>query len=1528
MEIDASSSESNSSSEYTSSDDEELETVCVGGARVHIPQGLCENKDIFQEFFSEPTWNNLSDASKHHLRSYLPFFPDNDDEEKEVTLRRLFNRQNFKFGTPFDNFFKHLQAGHYRPDIARMRLLIRKAERKEAKLRHRKYRDQLELDVKDSRKKLLAQMGNLPPGTDIRQEHKNNSISVQSLLDPIDYRTKKRYFQELANIKSKIGESGVSSDENYPEGAPVGITRKQRKHLNGLKNELSSTGEKLILSTLSLKQNGFDLERNILPNHNPFTITEESFKILMANHRKRKLEFGEDLETNCNGLTISDVIQRTKLDYKKLPPPVIKNNESTKSSKKKHKYDYRRSLSPEMLKLSLLNDHTSLSELESDSDSCVDPVHKSTKRKTRVKTPTKPIPILLETEIKVEPVDEIVVPRESNSPFVVEPLKLEEPIKIETVDTTKNYRTATLSDLDGIDMMNIPIELDESEILDFNRPELMQETHSNFLSLIRDIICSTSEHRMDMSNLRERLRIWQENPISPLNDWYSSTDNWLNLLQPAINFLSGNSFEQPDDFVPYIEYKPQLDMYQWIGAGRDSDVLLANLCNYWLEHKQEDRSSPIVKEELDVELIDRVQTPPPPRFPTSWSVQKADVEEIRLYREQEKQRYDNPHKSFTYRCNGYESVVGPIKGIYNSATSNTKARGHNMLCADRPNFVTILSLVRDAAARLPNGEGTRAEICELLKCSQYISSTAPDNVLQSVVSGALDRMHTQFDPCVKYDSKRKIWIYLHRNRSEEDFDRLHQQYQTIGRNLKKNVKIRAPPKPKIVKPQEIKITATTATPTTSEEVINKPTTTPVNSHTIMKTVKMLPDPSTIVAAAEEKNKPANVVPAISQPVAVSIAKPSPKPVIKTVTATSSLLHETVKQSIQKSIKRPKLITHTELPQTKSNSIDIATTQIRRPIQQESVLQQNNFVNAPTINTTTTTPTVLSQDLIHTLTAHKPQHQVVIKQEGSEISEKRMHHQLIQSLTPQQLQNIKNVTLLRNVTPSSAANIVLQPQVEVSQCTLSQPANTVTTLTNLSTQPQIRLQQQQVLSSSAQQQILTSLKQKVIPTSIHMANVSAMQTQSIVVKQKALNTITKTIPAGASLLGTSTVSTAKPTTAPSSVPLVAKVLTNAAGQVISVESLLAHQKQHGSLPQGTTLRVSGGKGSHNIIQLSSPSKSSPQHITVSAQNQLMSLINQQQQQQHQQLLQQQTHQSQPKLIVSTAQLATTLTASNATNSKLTKTIVKPQITSAKFTSRIGPQIINARFVTEPNKLNQTQKVIIGPNQIRFNSKSATLTRPTNTIRMVNASSLSGLNIGHISGKPVLLASKSPTTLHNLQSGNIIIQSQPNTSGAVNNVTMKTSMAGTTTYGQGPQGQVVLSAPQQLKMQQHQLVQVKGNSVTTQGGQILLGGQQVRLQNTITSAGNVSNTQRLLLASQGQGGQIVAQQILLPAGFQGTAINIKGLQGVKVIPIAAGQATKNLPRQVFARVMSPTRTAAAPQINLTSSDSSDNNTPTLE
>lgn len=113
-------------------------------------------------------------------------------------------------------------------------------------------------------------------------------------------------------------------------------------------------------------------------------------------------------------------------------------------------------------------------------------------------------------------------------------------------------------------------------------------------------------------------------------------------------------------------------------------------------------------------------------------------------------------------------------------------------------MLTLLCSVRDAAARLPNGEGTRAEICELLKDSQFLapdvtSAQVPTSLhsllhttfsclflvsnfssvmlyqVNTVVSGALDRLHYEKDPCVKYDIGRKLWIYLHRDRSQEEF---------------------------------------------------------------------------------------------------------------------------------------------------------------------------------------------------------------------------------------------------------------------------------------------------------------------------------------------------------------------------------------------------------------------------------------------------------------------------------------------------------------------------------------------------------------------------------------------------------------------------------------------------------------------------------------------------------------------------------------------------------------------------------------
>lgn len=65
------------------------------------------------------------------FQNFLPSFPENDAVEKEKSLRRLFNGENFKFGNPVNEFFKELKIGNFRPDIRSMRKLLRKAEYKE-----------------------------------------------------------------------------------------------------------------------------------------------------------------------------------------------------------------------------------------------------------------------------------------------------------------------------------------------------------------------------------------------------------------------------------------------------------------------------------------------------------------------------------------------------------------------------------------------------------------------------------------------------------------------------------------------------------------------------------------------------------------------------------------------------------------------------------------------------------------------------------------------------------------------------------------------------------------------------------------------------------------------------------------------------------------------------------------------------------------------------------------------------------------------------------------------------------------------------------------------------------------------------------------------------------------------------------------------------------------------------------------------------------------------------------------------------
>ncbi|KAE9537995.1 hypothetical protein AGLY_005967 [Aphis glycines] len=370
------------------------------------------------------------------------------------------------------------------------------------------------------------------------------------------------------------------------------------------------------------------------------------------------------------------------------------------------------------------------------------------------------------------------------------------PVSTPSKIITDSSYVGSLSELEGFHVLDIKTMCNEE--LDLKIPQ-MKKMVSSFFALIRDIICANWDYRMNMTALNERVNDWV---ISTFNnrtnpDWYHSltSKTWPKSLQSAIGFLAGHFPEwQPEDFVPYIEYKPNLDIYQWIGAGRDSDTRLGDLCKCWL-HNLNNISSKLKSINDDVigiknvpipsttDIISKIEMsetdstiPIPLPLLDTWIVTPSNDEERAIFQAQEKQRFLKPHRSFIYQMHGYESVVGPVRGIYNSSNIHKAARGHSLLIENRPHFISILVLVRDATARLPNGMGTRSDICTLLKDSQYLME-ANLTELHNAVSGALDRLHYEHDPCVKYDPKRKIWIYLHRGRKMEEFERLHLEQQ-------------------------------------------------------------------------------------------------------------------------------------------------------------------------------------------------------------------------------------------------------------------------------------------------------------------------------------------------------------------------------------------------------------------------------------------------------------------------------------------------------------------------------------------------------------------------------------------------------------------------------------------------------------------------------------------------------------------------------------------------------------------------------
>ncbi|XP_058056247.1 nuclear factor related to kappa-B-binding protein [Anopheles bellator] len=868
-----------------------LETNLMLSDKLILPKDLCDSAAVFDEFFAPFLWEMLPPSARSHLLKFLPIALGDRTSATKI-VNDLLTHGMDRFGVdPIAVFRSNLAEGNYRQDIAKLRRNLCKSLNKEIRMLEVQKMARLSHNVVLCRETTFSNelqkntnnvLSHFKPKFALRPR-KRSSLQHQEKFELHKSRiiAKKRYVSEILNITETVGIPLSLSDEEDCLGAlPPGPVRKNRRMFGGGTGPSSIIANDHVISMATGNvgtgkrgvvqggvSNGSTINSFDGASFTPpklFVVTEKHYNRLLLQHRKRKWKEPHHPEMILNGLKLKEVVLRTQLaaGYRRILPlpkvyirQEIKNENAVDSVTDTMLYSLRGFVElKEKLKEEELKE-MEMVPLKEEMDN-----EKPLKRQTVKSYITDSQNASLQN---CESDKKIVEIQESKT---IAGKPLTDLVQI----TTEATHQAPISSLRSRPLIAISITESVSEKTVSASPKgLLNSTHSCFLSLVRDLFCTTPDHRSSMDDLLCRFDDWFKSTAASSNTWFVPTQSkskWHSMLHSAVQFLAGDFPSMPLDFVPYIERKVVLNVLQWIGASRDGDTRLVPLCCYWknlvavplptfldnvpmtmasagtlqthiststtsnsalCSSSTKCKSTTVCNAKLsntscssspsssssslstlgdvvscptdsmnsmaaqygiipedDGSISELSVSPPPPRFPTDWSVRKATEQEVQSFREQERKRYENPHLAFTYRGYSYDSVVGPVKGIYTQVPGVSKARGHNMLVADRPNYVTILTLVRDAAARLPNGEGTRADICELLKSSQYISVTATEQILQTIVSGALDRMHTEHDPCVKYDAKRKIWIYLHRNRTEKEFERLHLQYQGITKHKK------------------------------------------------------------------------------------------------------------------------------------------------------------------------------------------------------------------------------------------------------------------------------------------------------------------------------------------------------------------------------------------------------------------------------------------------------------------------------------------------------------------------------------------------------------------------------------------------------------------------------------------------------------------------------------------------------------------------------------------------------------------------
>lgn len=96
--------------------------------KMQLPERFSCAESVFKEVLRSETWKTvLNSKHRDRLKKLLPSFPENDEKEKNETLKKLIDGENFKFGNPLRQFFNKLYDGFLSPGITEVITALKKS---------------------------------------------------------------------------------------------------------------------------------------------------------------------------------------------------------------------------------------------------------------------------------------------------------------------------------------------------------------------------------------------------------------------------------------------------------------------------------------------------------------------------------------------------------------------------------------------------------------------------------------------------------------------------------------------------------------------------------------------------------------------------------------------------------------------------------------------------------------------------------------------------------------------------------------------------------------------------------------------------------------------------------------------------------------------------------------------------------------------------------------------------------------------------------------------------------------------------------------------------------------------------------------------------------------------------------------------------------------------------------------------------------------------------------------------------------